>query len=252
MRLFAMLVLLLGAAPAAHAATISGAPADGRLDVHFRAAPGERNELRVLPREVEVRFVGSGPLVAGDHCRAVNENEVRCGPPGPSGLAVYTRTGDGDDLVFAPIGGVVLGEVALGNGDDIARGSGLMTGGRGKDDLRSIRSGARYRGGARFHGGPGEDVLIGGPRKDLLDGGPGPDLAVGGRRFDEIQGGRGNDQLAGGFGRDVFFAGPGNDVIRATDRWPDLIRCGPGRDVAYVARRDRTTGCERIVPGWPS
>jgi Ca2+-binding RTX toxin-like protein len=240
----ATLALLLCAAPAP-AATISGAPADGRLDVHFRAAPGETNLLNVLPRESDVRFVGSAPLVPGDHCLAVNESDVRCGPPGPSGLAVYTRTGDGDDAVFALIGGVVLGDVALGRGDDAGRGSGRMFGGPGKDDLRALR------GAGLFHGGPGEDVLFGGPHRDLLDGGPGPDLAVGGRRFEELQGGRGPDQLAGGFGRDVIFAGPGNDFIRAADPWPDLIHCGPGRDVAHMARRDRTTGCERVVLGWP-
>ena len=64
--------------------------------------------------------------------------------------------------------------------------------------------------------------------------------------------GGGRDQLAGGFGPDAIFAGPGNDRIRATDPKGDVIRCGPGRDVAYVSRRDRTTGCERIVLGWPS
>jgi hypothetical protein len=93
--------------------------------------------------------------------------------------------------------------------------------------------------------------LVGGRFRDLLDGGPGPDLAVGGRRFDEIVGGGGADQLVGGFGPDAIFAGPGNDRIRAADLKGDVIRCGPGRDVAYVSRRDRTTGCERIVLGRP-
>ena len=237
--------------PAAYAATISGAPANGRLDVYFRAAPGEANELRVLPSESTVRFAGSAPLVAGDHCMAVGASSVRCVPPGPSGLAVYTRTGDADDIVFAPIGGVVLGDVALGSGDDTGLGTGRMRGGRGSDELRALKSGARVKGGALFHGGPGEDVLVGGPRRDLLDGGPGPDLAVGGRRFDELQGGGGPDQLAGGFGRDAIFAGPGNDLVRAADPLPDIIRCGRGRDIAYVAARDRTTGCERVVLGWP-
>jgi Ca2+-binding RTX toxin-like protein len=117
--------------------------------------------------------------------------------------------------------------------------------GPGKDELRAVL------GAGLFHGGRGEDVLLGGSRRDLLDGGPGPDLAVGGRRFDEIVGGRGRDQLAGGFGPDAIFAGPGNDLVRATDRKRDLVRCGPGRDTAYVARRDQTAGCERVVLGWP-
>jgi hypothetical protein len=40
-------------------------------------------------------------------------------------------------------------------------------------------------------------------------------------------------------------------LIRAADGDHDLIRCGPGTDRAYVDRRDETTGCERVVLGWP-
>jgi hypothetical protein len=47
------------------------------------------------------------------------------------------------------------------------------------------------------------------------------------------------------------FADGGHDLIRAADGDHDLIRCGPGTDRAYVDRRDETTGCERVVLGWP-
>ena len=118
-----LVTVSLLAASAAGAATVSGAPnAEGRLEVTYRAAPGEQNELRVLPNEAGVRFAGSVPLVPGDHCFVVRDGDVRCGP--------------------------------------------------------------------------GEDVLVGGRFRDLLDG-------------------------------------------------------GPGRDVAYVQRRDETSGCERVVLGWP-
>lgn len=43
------------------------------------------------------------------------------------------------------------------------------------------------------------------------------------------------------------MSGPGS----AGDPLIDIIHCGTGRDIAYVARRDRTTGCERVVLGWP-
>lgn len=213
--------------------------------VTYLAAPGERNELRVLPHETGVRFAQSGPLVAGDHCLAVSAGDVSCGPPGPVGMRVRTRTGDADDFVFARVAHVSLEHVALGRGDDVGRGNGLVRAGPGDDDVRVVR------GSATFHGGWGEDVLIGGRFRDLLDGGRGPDLLVGGRRFDEIAGGPGHDQLAGGFGPDAFFAGPGDDLIRAADPKGDRIECGAGRDVAYVSRRDRTIGCERVVLGWP-
>jgi RTX calcium-binding nonapeptide repeat (4 copies) len=239
------LALLLAAAPAAGAATVSGVQTDEYLEVSYTAAPGERNELRVLAHEVGVRFAGSPPMVAGDHCFAVHARDVRCGPPGPVGLVVRARTGDGEDLVFARVAHVSLERLALGRGDDQGRGNGLMQGGPGQDDLRVVR------GSAVFHGGPGEDVLIGGRFRDLLDGGRGPDLLVGGRRFDELAGGPGRDQLVGGFGPDAFFAGPGDDRIRAADPKGDRIECGAGRDVAYVSRRDQTIGCERVVLGWP-
>lgn len=246
MTLLAALALLFGTAPAAPAATVSGVQTDEYLEVTYAAAPGERNEVRVLAHEVGVRFAGSAPLVPGDHCFAVAEGDVRCGPPGPVGLVVRARTGDGDDVVFARVAHVALERIALGKGDDQGRGYGLFVGGLGRDDLRVVA-----RGNALFHGGPGEDVLVGGRRRDLLDGGAGPDLLVGGRRFDEIAGGPGRDQLVGGFGPDVFFAGPGDDRIRAADPKSDRIECGAGRDVAYVSRRDQTIGCERVVLGWP-
>jgi hypothetical protein len=245
MRLLFIVAVFLCATQGANGATVAGELVDGRLELRFRAAPGERNELRVVPHESGVRFAGSGPVVAGSHCRAVREGDVRCGPRPPGGLEVHARTGDAADFVFARVAHIAIETLRLGKGDDEARGNGYMAGGPGKDDLRVIR------GGATFYGGAGEDVLIGGRFRDLLDGGPGPDLAVGGRRFDEISGGRGPDQLGGGFGPDAIFAGPGDDRVRAADPKHDLIRCGAGRDVAYVARRDETTGCERVVLGWP-
>jgi RTX calcium-binding nonapeptide repeat (4 copies) len=243
--LLAALALLLATATAAAAATVSGAQTDQYLEVTYAAAPGERNEVRVLPHEVGVRFAGSPPLVPGDHCFAVTEGDVRCGQPGPVGLVVKVRTGDGGDLVFARVAHVALERIALGSGDDQARGNGLMVGGPGKDDLRVVR------GAALFHGGRGEDVLVGGRFRDGLDGGPGPDLLVGGRRFDELEGGAGRDQIAGGHGPDAVFGGGGRDMVRAADGDHDRIRCGPGVDRAYVDRTDETTGCERVFLGWP-
>jgi hemolysin type calcium-binding protein len=243
--LVATLAVLLVAAPAAGAATVSGRQTDEYLEVTYAAAPGERNELRVLAHEVGVRFAGSAPLVAGDHCFAVNDRDVRCGPPGPVGLVVRARTGDGDDFVFARIAHVALERISLGRGDDHGRGNGLLMGGPGKDDLRVVQ------GAAGFRGGRGEDVLVGGRFRDGLYGGPGPDLLVGGRRFDELDGGAGRDQIAGGHGPDAVFADGGHDLIRAADADHDVIRCGPGIDRAYVDRSDETTGCERVVLGWP-
>jgi hypothetical protein len=51
-RAVAVLALALAAAPPAYAATVSGVQTDEYLEVTYAAAPGERNELRVLPHEV--------------------------------------------------------------------------------------------------------------------------------------------------------------------------------------------------------
>jgi hypothetical protein len=61
--------------------------------------------------------------------------------------------------------------------------------------------------------------------------------------------------MVGGAGRDEFNAvdgkpvgGQGRDVIRARDGRPDVVNCGPGRDVAYVDRvEDGVFNCERVV-----
>ena len=77
-------------------------------------------------------------------------------------------------------------------------------------------------------GTPGSDVLRGTAGEDLIDG----------------QGG--NDVLRGGGGRDVLFGGAGNDRLFARDGKPDRVQGGPGRDRAWVDRRDAVTGVERV------
>jgi hypothetical protein len=62
-----------------------------------------------------------------------------------------------------------------------------------------------------------------------------------------LSGGDGNDGRDGGPDGDRFAGGPGNDILLAVDAvGTDFIGCGPGRDVAYVDRGDRTFGCERV------
>ena len=56
----------------------------------------------------------------------------------------------------------------------------------------------------------------------------------------------GKDEIRPRAGSDCVFAGRGADRIFARDRTRDLIRCGRGRDVAYVDRRDKVKGCERV------
>jgi Ca2+-binding RTX toxin-like protein len=94
--------------------------------------------------------------------------------------------------------------------------------------------------GDRMRGEGGHDCLVGGPGADTLKGGEGDDRLVGGR---------GRDVLIGGDGANAYDAGGGDDVVRARNGRPESVRCGSGRDRAYVDRRDRVRGCELSLVG---
>ena len=66
------------------------------------------------------------------------------------------------------------------------------------------------------------------------------------KRADLILARAGADKIRPRRGRDCVRAGRGNDRIKARDGTRDRIRCGRGRDVAFVDRRDRVKGCERV------
>ncbi|HEV2857709.1 MAG TPA: hypothetical protein VGW80_04825 [Solirubrobacterales bacterium] len=57
----------------------------------------------------------------------------------------------------------------------------------------------------------------------------------------------GKDRIRPRGGDDCVFAGRGADRIKVRGGGRDLVVCGRGRDVAYVDRRDRPKGCERLV-----
>jgi hypothetical protein len=227
------------------AATVSGSIVDSRLELTFRAAPGESNDMRILPHVSGVRIVDARQTIeVGEYCLRVNEHDARCGPPGSDGLVVNAFTGDRRDDVSTRAGIVHLGPgkdlgIALGE-----RGS--VRGGPGDDELRGFGRGASMNGGA------GRDELLGFGRGGLiLEGGRGPDFVVGGSGEDVVEGGRGRDQIVGRRGSDEIAAGAGNDLIRASDEDRDVVRCGSGRDRVFVSRKDRVRGCERVTFGWP-
>lgn len=67
------------------------------------------------------------------------------------------------------------------------------------------------------------------------------------KRSDLILARGGADRIRPRRGRDCVRAGKGRDRIFARDGARDRIKCGRGRDIAFVDRRDRTRGCERII-----
>jgi Ca2+-binding RTX toxin-like protein len=233
--------LALGAP--AQAGTVSGqlASPDPRLDVVYVAAPGQRDEVRLVPHPTGVRVVDGRGIATGPFCFAVNDHDARCGPPADRGITVTAYTGDRADIAFTRIGTLMLE-----SGDDfgIAYGARVF-GGSGDDELRGFGDGTF------LDGGPGDEEVLGIFGDQLMHGGPGRDLLVGGGGDDDLTGGPGRDQMAGGHGRDRIAAGPGDDLVRATDPDRDVVGCGAGRDRAFVSGNDRVAGCELVHYGWP-
>jgi hypothetical protein len=205
---------------------------DPRLDVTYRATPGERDEIRVLPHPSGVRVVDAHGIEVGPFCTAVNDHDARCGPPAPEGLLMVARTGDGADLGFTHIGSLILGS---GNDAGIAYAASVF-GGPGDDELRGFGDGTL------IVGGPGDDKHLASFGDQIIQGGPGDDLISGGPGDDRAEGGPGRDSLAGGYG---------DDTVWSFDPNRDTVDCGPGRDRAYVSRNDRVTGCETVSYGSP-
>ena len=72
------------------------------------------------------------------------------------------------------------------------------------------------------------------------------DCVFGGRGRDTAKGEDGDDTISGGKGADRANGGPGDDLIKVRGAGRDKARCGAGKDVAVVDRRDRARGCEKV------
>jgi Ca2+-binding RTX toxin-like protein len=252
--LLTVLAVLLANASAASAGTVSGRLVycdrgldchdfpRPRLDVTYRASPGRSDELRVLADPAGVRVVDVHNLTVGPFCVARAPHDALCGPPAPGGLDFLGRTGDGRDVAFARLGTVILGR-----GDDVGIGRGAtLAGSLGRDELRGFGRDVTV-----LSGGPGADTLLGASGPQILQGGAGADFLSGGAGDDSLAGSAGDDQIAAGLGHDEISAGPGDDRIRASDRFRDVIVCGPGTDHVYVSGNDVALECEIVTRGWP-
>ena len=180
--------------------------------------------------------------------------------------------GAGDDQVT---GGSDRDDLDGADGDD------RLSSGSASDEIEGGAGRDRIDGGSGSDGldaGPGDDVIRGGsggdyivgdgfegeedfgllldprartpePGDDRIDGGTGDDLLEGGDGDDAVSGASGRDRITGDEGRDRLSGGTGNDRINSRDEDRDVVDCGPGRDIAFVDRRDRVRGCERVRRG---
>jgi hypothetical protein len=86
-------------------------------------------------------------------------------------------------------------------------------------------------------------------KSELLVGTRARDRMVGGPGSQRIRARSGNDRIKAGPGRDCLLGGSGRDRLHAADGRRDVVRCGRGRDVAIVDRKDRVRRCERVIYG---
>ncbi|PZR85050.1 MAG: hypothetical protein DI537_31610 [Stutzerimonas stutzeri] len=135
--------------------------------------------------------------------------------------------GAGDDHVNLYVGASVIGEILLGEGNDLVTATSSadfeIDGEEGDDQI--------YLGDGddTVRGGIGKDVIYAGGGNDALDGGDGDDALYGEAGNDTIAGGAGNDTIGGGAGDDTIDGGAGDDVIKAGPG-NDLIDGGDGYD----------------------
>jgi hemolysin type calcium-binding protein len=180
-------------------------------NLHYRAAPGEANRLRVSLNNSSGVYTLTDPvgITPGANCsrpRRTDITRVRCAlSRGIRVGGVLIRLGDRNDRArVSGRGAVVLG----GPGTDALTGSGLRdTLSAGDSDTKPTRARTRDR----LSGNGGDDLLLGSG---------------------------GNNRITGGGGQDSISAGRGNDLIKARDRQVDQVRCGGGFDRATLDTAD--------------
>lgn len=193
---------------------------DRRVKPHIKAYCGDADLTK--PH-------GSGPVEATGNTVLVPRRGV--GDPAPTPTPAPGPTGPGG----APPG-VACATLTRGTDADER-----LTGTSAGDRLLGL-------GGEDFlFGLGGDDCLEGGPGNDRLLGSDGADRLGGGAGRDDLRGGGGSDRLDGGRGVDRYSGGGGADRIDARDGRRERVRCGRGRDVARVDRRDVVGGCERVL-----
>lgn len=213
--ILAVLLLVIGAAPAAAAPILTRSAVDpGQLVMYAPSAAGERQGY-VLQ--------GTGPVTFRYDFETVQ-------PKLNWNIGAADCSQSGDLLVVTCTAPVTSVSVTMGDGEDsfdINRTAPFAI-------LGSMGAGRDYIG-----GGIGDDTIDAGPGTDIVNGDKGADVIVGGEDDDQLSGGPGADSVEGGLGRDRLFGDGGVDLIRARDGETDgRIECGPGSDKKERAKVD--------------
>ncbi|MEM9971686.1 MAG: calcium-binding protein, partial [Pseudomonadota bacterium] len=194
-----------------------------------------------------------------------------------SGTIALPSANDGEALVVFGLTevtltntGLIVGEIELGNLDDLVDGRGgvlrgLIDLGDGNDTMLGGADGEVVQAGDGndlIRGGDGDDTLRGDEGVDTLYGGAGDDSLVGGPlNSDRLFGGEGHDTLEGGDGLNLLRGGRGDDVLLGGrlgetlqgSRGDDNLTAGAGNDAARGGEGDDTldggTGVDTLRGG---
>jgi hypothetical protein len=190
--------------------------------------------------EIELTMVGAGILASELSLITPNtEDQVRATTT-DNATQINLNAGETTQDIDLDLPPVLFGAIYSGGGDDVVVSTtklksvrsnfplGLGVLGEGGNDL--IKANQAY-------GGDGDDNLVGGAETDYL---------IGGRGSDAVRGKNSTDLIVSAGGRDLLLSGGGDDIVLAADGNGDKVRCGDGRDRAYVDYRDKRSGCERL------
>ncbi|KAB2588891.1 calcium-binding protein [Streptomyces arboris] len=232
----ALLATGLAASPAVAAPAATGAKARVGADwakqsITFTAAPGQVNDLHVVPMDQgdgirRVGFRDAVRLQPGDHCTYLEpgvETYVVCELPTDSALPdrIHVFLGDGDDEIATSDPAVAT--VSGGPGDDTLHAHTAHT-------VRGDAGDDMVMGRVVLDGGDGMDHLMGDDGDQRMWGGRGDDMIEGYGGADFVHAGSGDDHVMGGDGKDVLLGGSGNDILHG-EAGDDLIVGGSGKDV---------------------
>jgi Ca2+-binding RTX toxin-like protein len=207
----AVVLALVGAAPASAAITVAKTAADTITVTSTAATPNDAIAYKLTAGKLGIDRTAGESLQPGLGC-----------------------TGNGTNVTCA-VDFITRLVIDLGPGDDVIAAAPTLPIGMH----------------AEIFGGPGRDTLRGADASnDLLSGGDGDDLLDGGFGDDTLDGGAGDDVLTANLGADRYRGGTGIDQLTyASYTAPVNVTIGAGADDGQVGENDDVAGDVERVDG---
>ncbi|HEX5910967.1 MAG TPA: hypothetical protein VFY44_10760 [Thermoleophilaceae bacterium] len=209
---------------------------NGQNHVYLFSAPGEDNDLEILPGPSSVVLHDAeAPVTTVDPaCAQTDANTVTCSDDGVARVDATMRDGTNEVRVEGGLPARVDAD---------------------PESARNVFTSATSQA-VTFRGGNGNDLLQGGGGDDDIDGGGGPDQVGGGGGDDQLRGGTGNDTFLAEGGADTVHGDGGYDYMDYSTR-PSRVRVsldglandGSPLGPVQVAEFDNVTGVEAVFGG---